>query len=105
MNFLIQLLQKAKLQLRWKLLGGFFIANLFLFLALGVCLVTLFNTNDTLKRVQNSKERSQLVDQMQVWQAQLASSALDYVWSNKLARRGEYDIAQTNLQRAVDNFR
>lgn len=104
MNFLIQLLQKTRLQLRWKLLGGFFIANLFLFLALGVCLLTLFNTSDTLQRVQNSKDRSQLVDQMQVWQAQLATNALDYVWSNKLARRGEHEIAQTNLQRAVDNF-
>jgi methyl-accepting chemotaxis protein len=104
MNYLIELLQKVKLQLRWKLLGGFLLANLFLFLALGVCLLTLFNTSDTLQRVQSSKDRSQVVDQMQVWQAQLATSALDYVWSNKLARRGEHEIAQTNLQRAVDNF-
>lgn len=105
MKKLIALIQKPKLQLRWKLLGGFLTANLVLLVALGLAVLTLFGTTNTLDSLKTSNERSQLVLQMDALQNQMVSRALDYIWSGNLARLNEYEVLEDSLDRSVNSFK
>lgn len=100
----ISLIQRPRLQLRWKLLGGFLVANLVLIIALGIALFTLRNTNGSLDRVRNSVERETQVSQIAIFQERLLSSALDATLSRKSSRLIEYNIAGTALDNALKNF-
>jgi methyl-accepting chemotaxis protein len=104
MHNLLALIQRPRLQLRWKLLGGFLVASLLLLVALVVAVLTLFSTTTTLDTLKVSNERSQLVLQMQVLENQLIARAMDYVWSDNLSRLNEYEVLHSSLERAVNSF-
>lgn len=104
MNNLTKLIQRPKLQLRWKLLGGFLLADVLLIVALLVALITFSNTTGTLDTIANSNERENTVQQINLYQERLISSALDAVVSAKTSRILEYDIAKTNLESTLRVF-
>jgi methyl-accepting chemotaxis protein len=105
MRWLIRLIQRTQLQLRWKLLGGFLIASFVLLLALGVALTGLFNATSSLDIIEESNQRSQTVRQFETAQLQLTNSALDYIWSGNLARLNDYELAKRQFERNLNSFK
>jgi methyl-accepting chemotaxis protein len=101
---LIGLIQRSKLQLRWKLLGGFLTANLLLVVALIIALFTLFNTTRALQSLRESNERFQLLSQIETQQQYLVVNALDYIWNHKISQQTIYEISKTNLARDLNAF-
>jgi methyl-accepting chemotaxis protein len=101
---LVELLQRVKLQLRWKLLGGFLLANLLFILALVFALITLFGTTETLQSLRASNQRSETVTQINVKQNQLVNNALDYMWSKNLTSLKDYENTRATLDRQLAAF-
>jgi methyl-accepting chemotaxis protein len=105
MRRLIRLIQRTKLQLRWKLLGGFLIAGFVLLVALGVALTGLFDATSSLDIIEESNQRVQTLRQFETAQLQLTNSALDYVWSGNLARLNDYELAKKQFERNLTRFK
>ncbi len=105
MAILIEFIRRIKLQLRWKMLGGFLLANLLLLAALGWAIFGLFNSGESLSSLRNSNDRLQAVSQIELLQGQMVNRALDYAWSDNLARLDEYELVRENLKAALAAFR
>jgi methyl-accepting chemotaxis protein len=101
---LIALVQRPQLALRWKLLGGFLITNLVVLVVLLLALVGLASANQKLASLKNSYERSQAVTQIELSQNQVINFALDYIWSDNLARYNDYQTTYINLQSLINSF-
>jgi methyl-accepting chemotaxis protein len=101
MSKLVELIQKLRLQLRWKLLGGFLAAIFLLLVALILALFSLFST---VGKLQTHTERVQQLGQIEVLQSQMVSSLLDYGWSQNLARANDYTITMKRLGQAIEIF-
>jgi methyl-accepting chemotaxis protein len=101
---LIALIQKPRLALRWKLLGGFLITNLVVLVVLLLALVGVASANQKLASLKNSYERSQVVTQIELSQNQVINFALDYIWSDNLARYNDYQTTSINLQSLINSF-
>lgn len=104
MKKLIGFIQKPKLALRWKLLIGFLATNLVLLGALLMALTGLFGTNQKLDAIRANYEEARTVTQIQLYQDEMVSRALDYVWSGNLARLNDFEVAASSLQTAVAAF-
>lgn len=104
MKNLIEIIQRPKISLRWKLLGGFLASNILLLVALGFAMANLFNSSEALKTLKTGNERTQLVNQIELAQSQMTTSVLDYVWSKNLSRLNDYEIARARMSRALANF-
>ena len=105
MRGLIEVIQRLKLQLRWKLLGGFLAANALFILALGLALFTQFGTTNTLQNLRTGNQRSDAVSALIVRQNQLVTSALDYMWSKSLTSLQEYENNRRILESQWNAFR
>lgn len=104
MKRVIELLQRPRVSLRWKLLGGFLATNILLIVALGFALSTIVTSTETLETIKGSSERSRQIANIESYQNSLVTSALDYSWSENLARLNDYEIAGRNLDRAIEGF-
>jgi methyl-accepting chemotaxis protein len=104
MNKLVSLIQRPKLQLRWKLLGGFGAAILLLVIALAVSLVNLNNTTETLDRINNSAQREAQLTQIKLNQEQALNTAMEAIFTGKTARILEFDLAVGRLNKSLEVF-
>lgn len=104
MRKIIELVQRPRLSLRWKVLGGFLLAALLLLVALSLALGSLFESAGSLKTLKAAEKQERQMAQIQLAQEQLVNSALDFIWSGRYARVDEYEIARQNMDRLVKSF-
>lgn len=105
MRGLVGVVQRLKLQLRWKLLGGFLAANVFFIIALSIALLTLFGTTNTLQNLRAGNQRSEAVSSLAIKQNRLVTSALDYMWSKSLTSLQDYESTRVALANQLKAFR
>jgi methyl-accepting chemotaxis protein len=105
MKWLIALIQRPRIQLRWKLLGGFVAANLLLIVALGLAVFSLFSTSDRLNSLKTSNSRFQQVAQIELLKSRLVNRALDYSLSENLALLKDYDVIHSSLDQSLATFK
>jgi methyl-accepting chemotaxis protein len=105
MKRIVKRIQRTRLALRWKVLGGFFATNLLLLIALGASVFTVIDSSSALKNLKSSSDRTQLLQQIEISETLIVNRTLDYAWSSNLARLNDYDFAKTQLNRALAGFR
>lgn len=104
MEKVIYFIQHIKVQLRWKMLIGFLLANVGLAIALIMAILTLLGNVNSLQNIKSSDDRSQEVDSIQATENQMVIAALDYGWTDNIVHDDEYSLAKSNLDRVLATF-